>query len=195
MDNKNGGQGSAAPSWNAWAAAARNKTVNSGTNSQQPTVLTSEQLSARQQQKTVTDLARKKLLEAYKATAQGQGGDGAKPTAKVAPRRATTQDWQKYHSAWQNYYQKYYGEYYGKAAQDYIAREKMKMERDLVEKARKNGGELDVDEILGDKEIQEIKEIDTPIKVVSEAPEPSSEQIQQTFRDKIRKKAELLSDL
>ena len=63
MDNKNGGQGSAAPSWNAWAAAARNKTVNSGANNQ-PAVLTSEQLSARQQQKTVTDLARTKLLEA-----------------------------------------------------------------------------------------------------------------------------------
>ncbi|MBR6169004.1 sortase [Candidatus Saccharibacteria bacterium] len=170
MDNKNGGQGGAVPSWNAWAAAAKNKTVNSGANSQ-PAVLTSEQLSARQQQKTVTDLARKKLLEAYKATAQGQGGDGAKPTAKVAPRRATTQDWQKYHSAWQNYYQKYYGEYYGKAAREYVAREKMRMERSQLERERK------------DKQAN----ANLPKKAESLV---STEEVQNDFRAKIRRKAE-----
>lgn len=38
-------------------------------------------------------------------------------------------EWQKYHSAWQDYYQNYYSEYYAKAAESYIATEKMKNER------------------------------------------------------------------
>ncbi len=188
MDSNKGGQSNTPPSWNAWSrAAAANAAKSPKTDdaAQKPQQLT----SAQKQQMTATELARKRVLEAYKKQGNAPQEYKAATTQSPAP-QITADDWRKYHSAWQNYYQKYYGEYYGKAAQDYIAREKMKMERDLVEKARKNGGELDVDEILGDKEIQEIKEIDTPIKVVSEAPEPSSEQIQQTFRDKIRKKAE-----
>ncbi len=43
---------------------------------------------------------------------------------------ATTNDeWKKYHSAWQDYYKNYYSEYYAKAAQTYLATEKMKNER------------------------------------------------------------------
>lgn len=38
-----------------------------------------------------------------------------------------TNNWQKYHSDWQNYYQKYYSEYYAKAAQKYIETEKNKL--------------------------------------------------------------------
>lgn len=38
-------------------------------------------------------------------------------------------EWQKYHSAWQDYYKKYYSEYYAKAAQNYLETEKMKTER------------------------------------------------------------------
>lgn len=39
-----------------------------------------------------------------------------------------TNNWQKYHSDWQNYYQKYYSEYYAKAAQRYIETEKNKIQ-------------------------------------------------------------------
>lgn len=38
-------------------------------------------------------------------------------------------EWKQYHSAWQNYYQNYYNDYYAKAAQNYIATEKLKTER------------------------------------------------------------------
>lgn len=172
MDNKNGGQGSAAPSWNAWAAVAKNKTGHSdAAGQQQPTVLTSEQLSARQQQKTVTDLARKKLLEAYKTThEEGQSGATKTTTTKTAP-RVTTQDWQKYHSAWQNYYQKYYGEYYGKAAREYVVREKMKMERSQLERERKE------------------KQANAALPKVTDSI-VSTEEVQNDFRAKIRRKAE-----
>lgn len=42
---------------------------------------------------------------------------------------AVSDEWQQYHSAWQNYYQNYYSEYYAKAAQNYLATEKLKNER------------------------------------------------------------------
>ncbi len=42
---------------------------------------------------------------------------------------AVNQEWQQYHSAWQNYYQNYYSEYYSRAAQNYLATEKLKNER------------------------------------------------------------------
>ncbi len=42
---------------------------------------------------------------------------------------AVNASWQQYHSAWQQYYQNYYNDYYTKAAQNYIATEKLKSER------------------------------------------------------------------
>lgn len=42
---------------------------------------------------------------------------------------AVNEEWQKYHSAWQDYYKNYYSNYYSQAAQTYIAQEKMKDER------------------------------------------------------------------
>ena len=42
---------------------------------------------------------------------------------------AVNNEWEQYHSAWQNYYQNYYSEYYAKAAQNYLATEKLKSER------------------------------------------------------------------
>lgn len=43
--------------------------------------------------------------------------------------KATAEEWQKYHTAWQDYYQKYYSDYYAKAAKSYIENEKLKSER------------------------------------------------------------------
>ncbi len=164
MDNKNGGQGSAMPSWNAWAVAAKNKPAQGVS---QSSGLTEAQLSARRQQQTVTDLARKKLLEAYKTT---QEQEYKEPTKASPTPQATSHDWQKYHSAWQNYYQKYYGEYYGKAAREYVAREKMKMERDQIERERK-----------------EKQAAYTPPVMTAMA---ESEEVQNDLRAKIRRKAE-----
>ena len=183
MDSNKGGQSSAAPSWNAWSRAAAANAAKSPQTTNTVSNQSQQLTSAQKQQITATELARKRVLEAYRKQGNAPQEYKAATVQSPAP-QITVDDWRKYHSAWQDYYQKYYGEYYGKAAQDYIAREKMKMERELVEKARKNGGELDVDEILGDKEI------DAPVEIKTEAPEPSAEEIQQTFRDKIRKKAE-----
>lgn len=124
---------------------------------------------ARRQQNTAAALARQKVLEAYKhqtsnyhspadkkpvqETAPKPSVTAAKPTVAAKPTTTAitntatpqikTEDWRKYHSAWQDYYQKYYGEYYGKAARDYIARERMKYERDAALRAAKDKAEAE----------------------------------------------------
>ena len=124
---------------------------------------------AQRQQNTAAALARQKVLEAYKhqtsnfhspadkkpeqETAPKPAVTAAKPVATAKPTTTAitntttpqikTEDWRKYHSAWQDYYQKYYGEYYGKAARDYIARERMKYERDAALREAKNKAEAE----------------------------------------------------
>ena len=124
---------------------------------------------AQRQQNTAAALARQKVLEAYKhqtsnyhspadkkpvqETAPKPSVTAAKPTVAAKPTTTAitntatpqikTEDWRKYHSAWQDYYQKYYGEYYGKAARDYIARERMKYERDAALREAKNKAEAE----------------------------------------------------
>ena len=49
----------------------------------------------------------------------------------------TSADWQKYHTAWQQYYQKYYSEYYAKAAMAFVEKEKLRQAR-ATEDAKRN---------------------------------------------------------
>ena len=76
-----------------------------------------------------------------------------------------TNNWQKYHSDWQNYYQKYYSEYYAKAAQKYIETEKNKFSSTAI--AEQN--QLSQDNITGDN--------------------LESKQVETSLREKIRQKA------
>ena len=45
-------------------------------------------------------------------------------------------------SKWQKYYQQYYGDYYNKAATQYIAQEKIRLESEQIEKAEKERKEF-----------------------------------------------------
>lgn len=170
MDNKNGGQISTPPSWNVWGqAAAKNAQQAKKDNpTQQPQQLT----SAQRQQQTATELARKKVLEAYRNQPQNY----KTATAQETTPQIKQEDWRKYHSAWQNYYQKYYGEYYGKAAQEYVAREKMRMEREMAEKSRKEQESI-------------FSKVAEPTPEPETTPEEAKE-IQNSFRERIRKTAE-----
>ena len=85
-------------------------------------------------------LARKKVLAAYSGSAQkssqnaknSNSSDAAHFKNEAVTPKIDSESWRKYHSAWQSYYQKYYNDYYSKAAQDYIAKERL---RDAREKA------------------------------------------------------------
>lgn len=79
------------------------------------------------QRQAAAEIARRKVLDAYENT--GKLKDEKKEDSKVLTRA----EWQKYHSAWQDYYQKYYSEYYRDAARQYLAKEKLKSERKAAE--------------------------------------------------------------
>ncbi len=84
------------------------------------------------QRKTAAEIARKKVLEAYAAgNSNGSGTSENEARLKDEPvQKVNPETWRKYHTAWQKYYQNYYSEYYSKAAQTYIAKEKLKRERE-----------------------------------------------------------------
>lgn len=87
------------------------------------------------QRQTAAAIARKRVLAAYAKSANEARKEASKNKAhlKNEPSRLNSESWKKYHSAWQNYYQKYYNDYYSRAAQNYIARERLKDEREKAE--------------------------------------------------------------
>ena len=137
MDNQKGGQASTPPSWNAWGQAAAKNATN-GQVAQKPA--STGPTAAQKQQQTAAALARQKVLEAYKHQPQNY----REPSKQAPAPQVKTEDWRKYHSAWQDYYQKYYGEYYGRAAKEYVARERLKIERETAEREAKAAEERKV---------------------------------------------------
>ena len=97
------------------------------------------QYSADLQRQTAAAIARKKVLAAYaesaKKAAKNTASGAGESQMKIEPvaRKIDSESWRKYHSAWQNYYQKYYSDYYSKAAQDYVAKERLKDAREKAE--------------------------------------------------------------
>lgn len=110
---------------------------------QKPGGLTSEN----QSRKTAAEIARQKVLAAYNSDVKKNTRSGIRGLGKTAKnlylgtykstpintnvsrQKNTAPDWQKYHTAWQNYYQKYYSDYYSQAAKSYLESEKLKRER------------------------------------------------------------------
>lgn len=94
------------------------------------------QSSSDLQRQTASAIARKKVLAAYaesaKKAAESASSNAHMKSEPLAP-KINSESWRKYHSAWQDYYQKYYSEYYSKAAQNYIAKEKLKDAREKAE--------------------------------------------------------------
>ena len=174
MDNQKGGQANTPPSWNAWGQMAAKNASNNATQNVD-NAKAAELSSMQKQQQTATELARKRVLEAYKHSPQ----DYKAPTQSSPAPQANADDWRRYHSAWQDYYQKYYGEYYGKVAREYVARERLRMEREQAEQARKHGD---------DEETR--AEASTLVTNAVAGTTEESEIVQNDFRERIRAKAE-----
>ncbi|MDO4526793.1 MAG: class E sortase [Candidatus Saccharibacteria bacterium] len=112
------------------------------------------------QRRAAVEIARKKVLAAYAASAENgplaSSGQGVYPRQAIysndqkstysvpaaqtsrlkdtpVSAETTADSWKTYHSAWQNYYQKYYSEYYSNAARNYIAKERLKDAREKAE--------------------------------------------------------------
>ncbi|MDO4507825.1 MAG: class E sortase [Candidatus Saccharibacteria bacterium] len=93
------------------------------------------QSSSDLQRRAAAEIARKKVLAAYAKTAQKKSPEISQSHLKDTPvdTKINSESWKKYHSAWQDYYQKYYSEYYSNAAKNYVAKEKLKEERERAE--------------------------------------------------------------
>jgi len=96
---------------------------------------TGGQSSSDLQRRAAAEIARKKVLAAYAATAKKtiEPEDQAHLKDTPVDPQINSESWKKYHSAWQDYYQKYYSEYYSNAARQYIAKEKLKEAREQAE--------------------------------------------------------------
>ena len=86
---------------------------------------------ARQKQ-AAEQIARQQVLDAYDRAGMASADTGK---MKDDPKdiKVTKEEWERYHTAWQDYYQKYYCDYYTQAAKSYIAREKLKAELKAAE--------------------------------------------------------------
>lgn len=135
-------------------------------------------------------LARKKVLAAYTEKAQKSANAATKSSqthmknAAIAP-KIDSESWRKYHSAWQDYYQKYYSNYYSKAAQDYIAKERLKDAREKAE-------EEDILNSLTKFSKKTDNKAGMPLEngmEQEESAEEISDRIPEMLKQKIRKKA------
>lgn len=119
--------------------------------------------SIERQKQTAAEIARNQVLASY------QNSTSSNNTYKKAPIATTNlsqSDWQRYHSAWQNYYQKYYSEYYAKAAHQYLETKKLKIERERQDQER----------LVGATKI--------------ESADTNTQQIENSLRQQIRQKAQ-----
>ena len=106
------------------------------------------QTSSDLQRQAAARLARQKVLSAYASKAKTKPAGDISITSKNSAYDASnsahmkdepvstkinSESWKRYHTAWQDYYQKYYSEYYSNAARQYIAKEKLKAEREQAE--------------------------------------------------------------
>ena len=96
------------------------------------------QTSAEKQRKTAIDLARQKVLNAYKQQPQNyKPAETTQQQYNTGTPQVNQDEWKKYHTAWQNYYQQYYGNYYNKAATEYINKEKERLEKEQAAELKK----------------------------------------------------------
>lgn len=89
------------------------------------------------QRQAASVIARKKVIAAYSDAAQKSYENHTDNASNLKSEKVNplinSESWNRYHTAWQNYYQKYYSDYYSRAAQDYINRERLKDEREKEE--------------------------------------------------------------
>lgn len=149
------------------------------------------QSSSDLQRQAAAQIARKKVLAAYARSAQKsiQQTKADKMKDEPVTTNINAESWKKYHSAWQNYYQNYYNDYYSRAAQNYIAKERLKDAREKAEE----------EEILNsfaraskDSDKKAGMSLGTGVagnESADESSENTASKIESSLRNKIRKKA------
>ncbi len=142
------------------------------------------------QKQAAAAIARKKVLAAYAATARKNAikadDKGGRLKDEPIASKINSESWKKYHSAWQDYYQKYYSDYYSRAAQNYIAKERLKDAREKAEEEEILSSLTRASKKTDDKAGLSLKADGHHSAVQSSE---SAEDIANSLKHKIRKKA------
>ncbi|MBR3138857.1 class E sortase [Candidatus Saccharibacteria bacterium] len=142
------------------------------------------------QKQAAAAIARKKVLAAYAATARKNAlktdDKGGRLKDEPVTSKINSESWKKYHSAWQDYYQKYYSDYYSRAAQNYIAKERLKDAREKAEEEEILSSLTRASKKTDDKAGLSLKADGHHSAVQSSE---SAEDIANSLKHKIRKKA------
>lgn len=85
------------------------------------------------QREAATRIAREQVTNAYASSSSSTSQNTSKMKDDTNI-HVTKEEWERYHTAWQDYYQKYYCDYYTNAAKNYIAKEKLRQEREAAER-------------------------------------------------------------
>ena len=142
------------------------------------------------QKQAAAAIARKKVLAAYAATVRKNAlktdDKGGRLKDEPVTSKINSESWKKYHSAWQDYYQKYYSDYYSRAAQNYIAKERLKDAREKAEEEEILSSLTRASKKTDDKAGLSLKADGHHSAVQSSE---SAEDIANSLKHKIRKKA------
>lgn len=154
---------------------------------------TGGQSSSDLQRQAAAQIARKKVLAAYAEVAQksAQKANVNEGKLKDTPvsSKINSESWKRYHSAWQNYYQQYYNDYYSRAAQNYIAKERLKDAREKAEEEEILSSLTRASKKSDQKAGMSLGTGATNEGSVAENSENGVENIESALRKRIRKKA------
>lgn len=149
------------------------------------------QSSSDLQRQAAAQIARKKVLAAYARSAQKsiQQTKADKMKDEPVTTNINAESWKKYHSAWQNYYQNYYNDYYSRAAQNYIAKERLKDAREKAEEEEILNSFARASKDSDRKAGMPLGTGATGNESADESSENTASKIESSLRNKIRKKA------
>ncbi|MCR5833017.1 MAG: sortase [Candidatus Saccharibacteria bacterium] len=125
MDSKSSGQSSSQPVQPIQPASP------AGYVGVQPTTPNPAQTASNLQMQAAANIMRRKVLASY--TNNAPKNSASLGRLKETPSSIDSESWERYHTAWQDYYQKYYSEYYSNAARNYVQKERLKDARAKAE--------------------------------------------------------------
>ena len=168
---------------------------------------TGGQSSAAKRRETAAEIARNRVLAAYNSTRIRTAknlGETARNTATGTYKQTTispntpknnvnSEDWKKYHSAWQQYYQKYYNDYYSKAAKNYVENEKVKTNQVIANEKAKSSRAIAEEKAKSSRAIAEekAKAHQQTQSQPQSLPDPEDENIIRDLRKTIHKHARI----
>ena len=182
MDSKTGGLSSDEKQRQAAAELARRKVLMSYDEDEVKDAVKFIKKQDEEAKKSEKSHLETKQDEKPAISGQNKGALGVSATPVL--RQVSSEEWKKYHSAWQDYYQKYYSQYYMNAAKEYVAKEQVKKIR---EEENLKGRGLSSDKTSGSRSVEESGVGASGAQVIASA--GGSAGHDKSFKEKIQERA------